>query len=174
MFETLLSSTALPNLHPAIVHYPIALLSVAFALDLACLVARSQVWLDRCATLLYVLGTLSACLAFISGQQAADLMTEISGVTQAAMYGHEDFAKLTLIVFGAISSLRLVVTWRARRDKKTKVGVLRVVALIGALVGQIVIIATADRGGELVYSHGLGVYGGENVEEPADDELLEP
>jgi uncharacterized membrane protein len=173
MFETLLSSTALPNLHPAIVHYPIALLSVAFALDLACFVARSRVWLDRCSTLLYVLGTLSACVAYISGQQAAELMTEISGVAQAAMYGHEDFAKLTLIVFGFIASLRLVVSWRARRDKRTKAGALRIIAVVAALFGQILIVATADRGGELVYSHGLGVYGGASVEARVD-EPLEP
>jgi uncharacterized membrane protein len=175
MFESLLPSIALPDLHPAVVHYPIALLTTAFVLDVFCLVLRSQPWLDRAATLLYVLGTLSACAAVISGQQAADLLVGAPGAAQAAMYDHEDLAKLTLVMFGIVASLRLIASWRARRDKKVKTGALRVVAVVLAFCGQFLILLTASRGGELVYFHGLGTNPDYTVEETVvDDELLEP
>ena len=175
MFESLLPQFAFPNFHPAVVHYPIALLTLAFILDVTCLVLRSQTWLDRAATLLYVLGTLSACVAVISGQQAADLMVGAPGAAQTAMYDHEDLAKLTLVMFGIIASLRLIVSWRARRDKKVKTGALRIVAVVLAFCGQFLILLTANRGGELVFSHGLGVDPSHTVEDTVDnDELLEP
>ncbi|MCP4901968.1 MAG: hypothetical protein GY906_33810 [bacterium] len=175
MFDSILSSTALPNIHPAVVHYPIALLTLAFGLDLACIVARRQTWLDRAATLFYVVGTVSACLAYISGQRAAALMIGASGAAQVAMYDHEDIAKITLITFAVVASLRLIVTWQGRRDKAVKVGTLRVFAVVLALCGQVLILLTADRGGELVFRHGLGVTVGQTTEDVEDDEeLLEP
>ncbi len=175
MFEGILTSTALPNLHPAVVHFPIALLTLAFGLDIACLALRRQPWLDRAAALLYALGTVSACLAYLSGQQAARLMIGASGAAQTAMYEHADIAKITLVAFAIIASLRLIVSWNGRRDKVLKISALRWTALVLALGCQALIFLTADRGGELVYRHGLGVTVGQTTEDVADEEdMLEP
>ncbi len=175
MFDGILTSTALPNLHPAVVHFPIALLTLAFGLDLACLVARRQPWLDRAAALLYALGTVSACFAYLSGGRAAELMVGASGAAQAAMYEHADIAKITLIAFAIIASIRLVISWNGRRDKVLKISALRWTALVLALGSQALIFLTADRGGELVYRHGLGVTVGQTTEDAENDkELLEP
>ncbi|MGH9751135.1 MAG: DUF2231 domain-containing protein, partial [Candidatus Polarisedimenticolia bacterium] len=46
---------ALPNLHAAVVHFPVALLVVAFAFDLGSFLLRRRVWIDRAAVALYVL-----------------------------------------------------------------------------------------------------------------------
>lgn len=171
MFDGILSATSLPNLHPAVVHFPIALLTTAFLVDLGCLVARRQIWLDRAATLLYVLGTVSACIAFVSGQSASQLVIGATGSAQAAMYDHESLAKLVLIAFGVIASLRLIVSWRLKKAKTLDTSPLRVITLLLTLAGQVLLLIAADRGGELVYRYGLGVVI-EDVE--SQDELLEP
>ena len=78
MSDILGSFTSLPNLHPALVHFPIALLLAALGFDLACLFLRRQVWLDRAAAALYALGALGAGAAYLAGRQAADLSDELS------------------------------------------------------------------------------------------------
>ena len=177
MLDTLLAQSSLPNLHPALVHTPLALLPVAFCFDLACLAARRQLWLERAATALYVIGALGAVVAFISGQRAAEAMLGIPGAAQAAMYDHEDMAKLALILAAVAAVLRLVVSWRGRHDREVAVGPLRLIAVAVAAAALALLVVAADRGGALVYRHGLGVVAGQTVHdraEPEDEEFLEP
>ena len=86
--EGLLAGSALPNLHAAVIHFPIALLAVALLLDLACLVIRKWVWLDRTATLLYLLGTIAAAAAFLTGRVASEEMWQFPSEAQVAMADH--------------------------------------------------------------------------------------
>ena len=60
-----------PSLHVVAVHFPIAFISLAPLFDLGCLVFRDRVWLDRTATVLYVMGTIGGCAAYLSGERAA-------------------------------------------------------------------------------------------------------
>ena len=68
----LLSWTSLPNLHPALVHFPIALVPMAILADVLRLIFRRQEWLDRAATGLYIAAALGALAALWAGEQAAD------------------------------------------------------------------------------------------------------
>ena len=61
-------------------------------------------------------------------------------------------------------NLRLIVAFLGRKDKRTRVGFFRLLALAGALGGLFVLAATAHQGGELVYQHGLGVMVSEELE----------
>lgn len=152
----LVAATSLPNLHPAVVHFPVALLLTAFGLDLACLVLRRQTWLDRAATTLYVLGALGAGAAYLSGDAAADAMVGLPGVAQAALAEHERFALLTLVAASVTAALRLLVSWLGRKDKRTVVGAFRLLALAVSLATQGLLLVAADHGGALVFEHQLG------------------
>lgn len=172
LLSPLLAATSLPNLHPALVHFPVALLLTAFGLDLACLLLRRQTWLDRAATTLYVLGALGAGAAFLSGDAAADSMADLPGVAQAALAEHERYALLTLVAASATALLRLLVSWLGRKAKRTEVGAFRLLVLAASLVTQGLLLVAANHGGALVFEHQLG---SPTVQQRAlDTEDLEP
>ncbi len=155
--RALLTEPAFPNLHAALVHFPIALLTVAPLADLGCMVFRRRVWLDRAASALYVIGTLGAGAAFLTGRRAAAALRDLSATIEAAVADHEDLALITLLAFVGITLLRLLVTWLARDDRRIRLGIFRQVALPAALTGLVLLAITADHGGSLVFRHGVGV-----------------
>jgi len=128
---------------------------------------RRQVWLDRAATALYLIGTAFAGVAYLSGEAAREMAVGLSEAAKAAVQAHDDAAELVLIAFTVIALLRLLVAWRARRDKQVVVGPLRVLTLLLALAGLALLARTADRGGALVFQQGVNV----TPEQAAGDEL---
>ena len=157
MLDTILAENALPNLHPAVIHFPLALLTTALLLDLACVVTRAWTWMDRAATALWVLGTLGLGGAYLTGDAASQQMVNVAGHAQAVLADHEALAELSLFAFGGVTVLRLLVSWLSRRDDRIHIGLFRLVALAAALAAQLLLVAIADRGGALVYRHGMGV-----------------
>ena len=153
----LFTDPSYPNLHVVAIHFPIAFICLAPFFDFGCLIFRDRVWLDRAATLMYVLGTVGAGAAYLTGQRAAKALAEISPAAESALADHENLAVLTLIALAVVSLARLTVSWLARDDRRIKIGIYRMAALPVALAGLILLGFTADRGGRLVYGHGLGV-----------------
>ena len=66
----------LPNIHPAFVHLPLALLPVALAFDVLSVAQRRQQWLDRAAASLYCLGAVGAVAAYLTGQRVGEYALE--------------------------------------------------------------------------------------------------
>ena len=60
MLDGLLEATALPNLHPAVVHFPIALVAVALLFDAVLFARRRWVSLDASGAFLSVLAASGA------------------------------------------------------------------------------------------------------------------
>lgn len=172
LLDAMIAATSLPDLHPAAVHFPIALLLTALLLDLACLLFRRQPWLDRAAATLYLLGAAGAGIAYLTGNTAAEGLTDLPGAAQVALAEHERYALMTLVAFAGVGLLRLLVAWLARRDKRVEVGALRLIALAASLGAQVLLLVTADHGGALVFQHQIGVAA---VQQRAvDTENLEP
>jgi len=149
--------TSLPNLHPAVVHFPIALLAIAFAFDTVACVFRRQIWPDRAAATLWVLGAAVAGAAYLTGRQASDGLGLVVPEIEAAIGRHADLAWWTFLGASAFAVLRLGLWWMTRSDDViTRVGA-RLALLIPAagIVGLVLL--TADRGGALVYQHGVAV-----------------
>ncbi len=155
--QTLLNNPSFPSLHVMVIHFPIALMCLAPLFDLGCLILRGQVWLDRSATLLYVMGTLGAGAAYLTGERAAKALVEISPTAESALADHESSALITLIALAIVSLVRLWVSWLSRADHRVSLGFFRLVAIPVAFAGLALLAITADRGGNLVYRHGLGV-----------------
>ncbi len=153
----LFTNPSYPSIHVVAIHFPIAFVCLAPCFDLGCLVFRDRVWLDRAATLMYVMGTVGAGVAYLTGRRAARALAEISPAAESALADHENFAVLTLIALAIVSLARLTVSWLSRDDRRIGVGIFRLAALPVALAGLIFLGFTADRGGRLVYGHGLGV-----------------
>jgi uncharacterized membrane protein len=155
--RALITDPGVPNLHPLVVHFPIAFVAVAPLLDLACFVFRDRVWLDRAASALYLAGTLGAGAAYLSGQRAGESLAAISAKAESVLADHEAQAVITLIVLALATLLRVTVSWLARDDRRIKIGIFRLLALPAAVAALAMLALTADLGGRLVYQHGVGV-----------------
>jgi len=155
--KSLVTDSAFPSLHVMIIHFPIALLFVAFFFDIGCIVFRKRVWLDRAAIVLYVMGTVAAGAAYLTGQRAVAALQDLSPAIESAIADHENLAVLTLITLSIVTLVRLSVSWLARYDRRIHLGFFRLVAIPVALAGLAVLALTADRGGNLVFGHGVGV-----------------
>ena len=141
-----------PNVHPMIVHFPIALLIIALLFDLAALFFKNQNWLPKSAAILYIVGTLFVIAAFLSGRQAADSVN-VPALANPTLGNHADWGLITLWFFSIYGLIRLLLLWT---DISEKWVVSLIAFLIGA-AGMVVLYQTADRGAELVYRHGIGV-----------------
>ena len=155
--KVLVTDSAFPSLHVMVIHFPIALLIVAFCFDIGCIIFRKRVWLDRAAIALYVMGTVGDGAAYLTGRRAAAALQGLSPATESALADHENLAVLTLITLSVVSLVRLTVSWLARYDRRINLGIFRLVAIPVTLAGLVMLALTADRGGKLVYRYGVGV-----------------
>lgn len=147
--ETLLPDWA-PNIHPLIIHFPIALWLVAVLFDFLSLL-KSENWLRNTALSLYGLAAISAFAAYLSGDQAID-MVAIPFQGEVTASNHSDWGHYTLYFFIAYTLVRLFLIWKQWDKRKTVAIVLFMLGLVGiGMVGK-----TADLGGKLVYKYGVG------------------
>jgi uncharacterized membrane protein len=141
-----------PNIHPLLVHFPIALLCAAVAVDVVGCAFRRNKPLRQLATLLYVLGTGAAVAAYLTGRAAAQTVW-LPGMAQAVLKQHWDWALRTVWFFAGVTVVRLVLLRPSRREPSP--AIVAALALAG-LVGIGLLVETGDRGGRLVYQHGVG------------------
>ena len=159
------SWTSLPNLHPALVHFPLALLPTAILFDVLGLCMRRQEWLERSAAALYGGAALGALLAQWAGQRAADSLVWIPAMIEPRIAEHSDWAHYATWSMGALAALRLsAALW----DRESARVALRALLLVAALATLGLLGYAADLGGALVYRHAVA------VEAPAPEETAPP
>ena len=147
----------MPNLHAALVHFPIAWLVAALLFDIACVVLRRWLWLDRAAVSLYVLAVVATGSAIWAGQRAAGQVGVVSAEVARLIGEHGDWAFLTLLFAIGTMLLRFEVAWSDRGQPVLRFTRARLLALVLAFGCQWVLAETAARGGRLVFQHGVAV-----------------
>jgi uncharacterized membrane protein len=149
VFEFLTEGSALPNLHPALVHFPIALAGAALLFDLFSLVRRGEG--RRSAVVLWWLAAAVGLAAYLAGESAEEGLGVLAPAVERAVGQHSDSAWWTLAGIGTAALLRSIALagWGGR-----SLAWLGIVAGVGA---QFLILRTADLGGALVYRHGVAV-----------------
>ena len=147
------------TLHPAIVHFPIALLLLGSAVTLVYLASRRQKELALFALWLLLLGWIGALAAILSGLLAQ------SGLPPRAEYRttlnwHIGTGMGLALVYGAL----LYVWWLRRpRDQRPETKPLlddrnsRLWVIVALLLGALLVIVTGWNGGRLVYEFGVNV-----------------
>lgn len=141
----------IPNLHPVLVHVPIALISVATFFQLAAIVMRGRSGATQCTVLAHTtlwLGVLAALPTAFFGWQAFNSVNH-DATGHAAMLVHRVWA------LGAVVVLVMLTAWDVWHSK---VDAIPRAWFAGAVIGAWGMVAvTAWHGGELVYRHGVGV-----------------
>lgn len=136
------------NIHPLLVHFPIALLLTSLALSWA-----GRLWkgrdLEQAAWYTLLLGLAGTIATVITGLIAAQGVPADSPA-QATLNTHRLLGIATFIVFG----LQAVCRWRSRGVYSPRKRVLHTVV---QLIGAALIVAVGFFGGELVFTYGVGV-----------------
>lgn len=144
----------LPNLHPLVIHFPIALLITAAAVDLANIIFGRPRWETGMTTYLYTTGATFGLAAYVTGRDAATIVLT-PGPAHGLINDHWNWALLTTSYFAVFAAIRLSTHLAKVKWSWSSRFLLVVLGLIGiAFLHQ-----TAEKGGQLVYQHGVGVIG---------------
>jgi uncharacterized membrane protein len=141
-----------PNVHPIIVHFPIALLFIAVLVDFLAIMRHRFEWLQLAATGLYVLGAITAWMAFFSGREAAEEVL-LPAAANPVLTEHADWAQWTASLYGVLALVRLVAIWQGWMLRK----VVHLFFFLIAAGGLFMLYETGDHGAQLVYKYGIGV-----------------
>jgi len=133
------------DLHPAVVHFPVALAAVGAVAELFYLLLRRP-WVKWFGPILLTLALAGSGVAYFSGKAVGD-KAEHQGVPEAAIDKHEESC---LWALGALG-LATLLSWAVRPTGKG----LWLSTLI-ALGAAGLTLYTGYLGGELVYVHGAG------------------
>lgn len=149
------------ELHPLLVHFPIAFLLAAVALDLFSLARRRSVH-ARMAAGLYLAGVVGGGFAAAAGLLAwfHAPMPSDPGVL---LHAHPIGATATLVLFGAIATHR----WRNRRTPPSRAAALWIV------IGAVMLVGTVWLGTQLAHRHGVGVLPDSRTPAPARNSEIE-
>src|SRR5688572_8083840 len=98
-----------PNIHPLVVHFPIAWWMAAVMVDLIALMLPRAAWADTTAAVLYPAGAVSAAVAYFTGRQAAAAVWT-PGMAHLIVEQHWNWALVTTIGFALIALARLSLT----------------------------------------------------------------
>ena len=94
-----------PNIHPLLVHFPIALLYAAIAVDLVGCACWCNKPLRQAATLLYGLGAVGAIAAYLTGHAASQTVW-LPGMAEPVLKEHWDWAWRTVWFFPIVTVVR--------------------------------------------------------------------
>jgi uncharacterized membrane protein len=139
---------SMPNIHPMLLHFPLALLSVSVLCDFVGVVAKNGE-LHRVGWWTLLLGSFGLLATILSGLLAEKAVT-IVGPAKETFTTHEQFAFVSASVFATL------LLWRigAKRHLPAKKEILYLAVGIG---GVVMLFWGAWHGGELVYRFGVGV-----------------
>src|SRR6476661_3025007 len=139
----------IPNVHPIVVHFPIALLPVALGLDVLGWLFGSRDLHAAGRWALWV-GTLSAVVAVVTGLDGADdVHAYVSDAAEALMTIHMNLQLGTLAAALVLSLWRLVARPFPTRG--------RLVYLLLAAAMVVNMAVASDYGGQMVFLHGVAV-----------------
>lgn len=144
----------LSQLHPQVVHFPIAFMVVYALLEITGILSGKE-FFQKAAYLFLFLGVLTAVLAVITGNQAAEIASkwkEKGAVIPTKLISeHEEFATITMWYFTGLLALRTFLFL-----KKKFRGTVQYLFILLAVIGLYLVYQTGDHGGKLVYDHGVG------------------
>jgi len=136
---------SLSHLHPMLVHFPIALVSIGFIADLTSLFLKKEKCLSSTGFYLLFIGTISALTALLTG---IFFTTEMEGAAGEIQETHELFAWISLCILTLTLLIRIYLKIQVNNNNALN----RLVLVLYGLAFVSVSI-TGFFGGTLVYNY---------------------
>lgn len=136
--------------HPVIVHFTIALLSVAVISDFLYLITKKETFY-QVANWMLAIGVTCAVGAVLTGNQAASRV-EVSGEIETLVQTHRNSGQITMWSFVVLTALRFLFIKLRLFQKPAKW-----IYYLFSVAALLLLFRTGLLGGEMVYIHGVGV-----------------
>ena len=133
------------HLHPMIVHFPVALITVGFIAEVVSLFFKNEKCLSKTGFYLMVLGTLAAIAAWSTGQLFTSEPSQ--GDIVQIFEKHETGALITMILMIICSTFRIWLIIKKKEDTQ-----LKWIAFGFYLLGFAAVTFTGFMGGTMVYN----------------------
>jgi uncharacterized membrane protein len=134
------------HLHPMIVHFPVALITIGFVAEVISLFFKSEKCLSKTGFYLMILGALSAIAAWSTGQLFTNEPTQ--GEIVKIFQNHETGALITMILMIIGASFRIWLVLKKKEETKLKWIAFTLYFLAFATVTY-----TGFMGGTMVYNY---------------------
>ncbi|MGA1196874.1 MAG: DUF2231 domain-containing protein [Candidatus Latescibacterota bacterium] len=139
------------DIHPLIIHFPIALLIVGALCDTIGILGKRDLFL-QIGFLLFALGTLTTIPAALTGNYAAETAQHIPNI-YADLDWHDTLGTATAILAVILTLTRIHLTIKKQFTHTTQY-----IYLLGALIVATLVGLSGYTGGHLVYNHGAGTH----------------
>jgi uncharacterized membrane protein len=136
----------LANLHPKIVHFPIAFLTLYPLMDLLFLISKKDFY-SRAALLFLTIGVIGALLAVLSGNQAYLASGNLDKESLTFFNSHQTFANLTVWYFAALLIVRVYMIVKNKLNFK-----IIILLFVLSLAGVYFALQAGNYGGKLAHS----------------------
>ncbi|MGA7721573.1 MAG: DUF2231 domain-containing protein [Ignavibacteriaceae bacterium] len=144
----------LSQMHPKIIHYPVALFAVYALLEIIGALFKKD-FFSKSAHLILFLGLIGAIIAVLTGNSAAEALQHLNKIKSVipgeAVNAHMEYANYTLWYFAGLLVLRTFIVLNKKFSNSIKY-----LFLILSLIGVLLIYKTGELGGKLVYKYGAG------------------
>lgn len=141
-------------LHPAVVHFPIALIIVGMVIAVASIFAR-RCGMQWAAALLLAAGAVGAMVAVATGEEEAGTVGAISEAAESILEEHEEWAEMARNA--AIAAAVLAIAAAAASNVRIAGRGLSAAAAVVSIAAAYSVAQAGHYGGGLVYRHGVGV-----------------
>ena len=147
-------------IHPIVVHFPIALLSVYVIIEILAAITKKEIVITMARVFLGI-GAISILVAALTGNYSAHFMRAghvLNEQTMQMIEAHETFATLTIWYFSILAVLHMYFFIQIdikKRFARYKTAI-RYIAAVLAIAGGISLFYTGATGGELVFKKGVG------------------
>lgn len=136
----------LANLHPKIVHFPIAFLTLYPLMELLFLILKKDFY-SKAAFLFLVIGVIGALFAVLSGNQAYLASDNLGKESLIIFNSHQTFANLTVWFFAGLLAARVYFTVKKKLNFKVIL-----ILFILSLAGVYFALQAGNYGGRLALS----------------------
>lgn len=145
-----MDASFLGDIHPKVVHFPVALLTTYSLLEIVGIVFKKE-FISKSALLILCLGVVTAFFAVLTGNQAFSDFKFWTDDSSALLVEHQTYATYLLWLSVLVCGFRIFVVL-----KKKFSGITKYLFILFALMILFLVYQTGMHGGDLVKKYGIG------------------